>query len=589
MTPRKTTMNSRFSLQQFKVLLFVQGLSALFLAAPCVVSAATIDIKDTNYPMPSGAYFVSPNGKDTNSGKNPNSPWPVAKALNSAPSRATIVFRGGTYRNINDLGIGKRLTLQPYPHEKVWIKGSDQVEGWVADGSTWRKDRWTHSFPQNLSKEYIDPKYPMAGYRDMVYINGVSLKQVARKAEVVSGTFYVDSNNHKLYIGDNPAGKNVEATARKQAFSMWKSGGSDPSNTVIRGLGFAHFADQAIGVAAPRVTLENNTIVWNGLQGVQLWGHCGWISGISADAIVIGNTFSYNGLKGLGGELAHRMLLENNTISYNNVERFAKIWDAAGIKVIHTDGVIWRNNLVENNFATGMWLDVSSTNATVVNNISRYNEAIGIFYEISHKAIIASNVVYNNGTGIMLSDVTNVRVYNNTLSMNNKNIQVKDSPRVNDNQDEIAAGITWITRNNVLKNNIFSNTTSGPLFEASGCDTSDKSTLMISALDDNAYYRKSSTTPQSLIRWSFGRTCSVGYNSVADFRSATNLESDAVAVDNVPTNPFFIDEANQNYRLKSNSPAIGRGEPLPADIATAIGVESGTPVNLGALKFTSIQ
>ena len=581
-------MNSRFSLQQFKAFLFVQGLSALFLAAPCVVSAATIDIKDTNYPIPSGAYFVSPSGKDTNSGKAIASPWSVAKALNSAPSGATIVFLEGTYRNISNLGIGKRLTLQPYPHAEVWIKGSDQVEGWVADGSTWRKDGWTYSFPQNLGSEYIDPKYPMAGYRDMVYINDASLKQVASKAEVKPGTFYVDSDNDKLYIGDNPAGKNVEATARKQGFSMWKSGGSDPSNAVIRGLGFAHFADQAIDVAAPRVTLENNTFVWNGLQGVLLHGGTGTQS-ITSDAIIRGNSFSYNALKGLGGDRAQRVLLENNTISYNNVERFSKIWDAAGVKFIQTDGAIWRNNLVENNFATGMWLDVSSTNATVVNNISRYNEAIGIFYEISHKAIIASNVVYNNGTGIMLSDVTNVRVYNNTLSMNNKNIQVKDSPRVNDNQDEVAAGITWITRNNVVKNNIFSNTSSGPLFEASGCDTSDKSTLMISALDDNAYYRKSSTTPQSLIRWSFGRTCSVGYNSVADFRSATNLESDAVALDNVPINPFFIDEANEDYRLKSNSPAIGRGEPLPADIATAIGVESGTPVNLGALKFTSIQ
>ncbi len=99
-------MNSRLSWQQFKVLLFVATLFASLLAFPGVASkgllfvqnlfalplvangkdstnTSTANIKDTNYPIPSGAYFcVSPNGKDTNSGKNPASPWPIAKPLN---------------------------------------------------------------------------------------------------------------------------------------------------------------------------------------------------------------------------------------------------------------------------------------------------------------------------------------------------------------------------------------------------------------------------------------------------------------------------------------------------------------------------
>ncbi len=501
-------MNSRSSWQQFKVLFLVATIFAFFLAIPGVTSkgllfvqnlfalplaandkdstdTSTINVKDTNYPIPSGAYFVSPNGKDTNSGKNPASPWPIAKALKSAPSGATIVFRSGTYRK-NTVGIKKKLTLQPYPHEKVLFKGSVVVTDWVKEGSIWRKDSWKYSFPDNVNSKNIDPKYPLAAYRDMVYINGVSLKQVASITEVVPRTFYVDSTNKRLYIGDNPEGKTVEATAEKEAFAIQKVNSSDPAGTVVRGLGFAHYADQAISIDATRVTLEQNTFVWNGVQGVRLRAQSGGKSGgsggksggksdkkgIASDVIVRGNTFSYNGQTGLWGGGAHRMLLEGNTITYNNVEHYAKKWGAAGIKFIRTDGLIWRNNIVENNFATGMWIDVSSSNATVINNTVRHNEGIGIHFELSHKATIACNVVDHNNVGIMISDSSNAQVYNNKLSNYKKPTVVKDSKRKNTNTGEIAQGITWTSRNNVVKDNITSSTNSSAVLKTANCETS---------------------------------------------------------------------------------------------------------------------
>lgn len=607
-------MNSRLKLNTSNVL-FVQSLFALFLAALGVAAAAgtgsalevcrmpppdasctPIPIKDTNYMPPSGAYFVSTDGKDTNSGKSAASPWTVAKAFNSAPPGATIVFRGGTYRNINASFIDKKLTLQPYPLEKVWIKGSIEVQGWVADGTIWRKDNWTYSFPPNGGSIDIDPNYPMAGHRDMVYVNGIYLKQVASIAEVGPGKFYVDSTNKRLYIGDNPVGKIVEATTRKQALVLWKHDSNDPSDTVVRGLGFAHYADEAIALSAARVTFENNIFAWNGKHGITFWGEgASGQLGVSTDAIVRSNTFSYNGRIGLTGERVQRMLLENNTISYNNIERFSKSWGAAGVKVVRTNELKWRNNLVENNFSSGMWVDGSSKNATIVNNVVRNNEGIGIFFEISHQAIIAANVAYGNSTGIMLSDSTAARVYNNTLSMNSRNIVIKDTTRQNTDAAEKAAGITWIARNNVLKNNILSNT-KGPsaLFDSSNCDTKELSSLMISYADYNAYYRTSSSMPQDVIKWSLGDgwsnqqnapKCLLPYASVAAFSSATGYETNALVIDNVATNPFFVDEPNGDFRLKPGSPAIGRGGPLQPESAAVIGFPAGVPVDMGAIKF----
>ncbi|MBF3368159.1 right-handed parallel beta-helix repeat-containing protein, partial [Leptospira interrogans] len=171
------------------------------------------------------------------------------------------------------------------------------------------------------------------------------------------------------------------------------------------------------------------------------------------------------------------MLVENNTISYNNIEHFALTWDGAGAKFVTASDLVARNNLIESNYATGLWLDVSSTNAMIVNNTSRGNAGIGIFFEISHRALIAGNVAYNNNVGIMLSNSSSSRVYNNTLVNNSANFVVKDTQRNNTNAAEIAAGITWIARNNVFENNILSNARGSTLFDASNCDTKEPSAL----------------------------------------------------------------------------------------------------------------
>jgi len=149
-------MNRQNSFSQlFKSLLFAKGLVVLSLLTPGIAAAGTgtatlDDIKDTNYSIPNGAYFVAPEGKDSNSGRDATSPWSVEKAIASAPDGSTIVFRGGIYRNV-DTNINKKLTLQAYPHEKPMLKGSVEVTGWVADGNMWRKDGWNYSFPQNIS------------------------------------------------------------------------------------------------------------------------------------------------------------------------------------------------------------------------------------------------------------------------------------------------------------------------------------------------------------------------------------------------------------------------------------------------------
>ena len=249
-------------------------------------SDGSVDIRDTNYPIPTGAYFVATTGSDSAAG-GATTPWKtIGHAIAAAPGGSTIVIRGGTYRE-GSLTIGKNLTFQPYPHEKVWLKGSLVVSNWVADGTAWRSDGWNYQFAMDADPNQIDPAYPMAGYSDMVFVSGRALWQVGSRTQVVAGTFYVDYANHQLYIGDDPAGKTVEAAARALGINCQ---GSGASGSKILGLGFMHYATgNTWTTAAPirtngaaNVVIENNTSAWNAVGGIAIFD--------STSNVIRGNT-----------------------------------------------------------------------------------------------------------------------------------------------------------------------------------------------------------------------------------------------------------------------------------------------------------
>ncbi len=561
MTLKKTTHSLTF-------LLF-----ALFFSLSGQLSAQYVDIKDTDYPIPTGAYYVSPDGVATNSGKDISSPWPLKHAIENAPAGSTLVLRGGDYRDLNFQKIPVQLTLQAYPHEKPWIKGSVVVPEWVADnnagGAIWRHDGWTYQFPKSIGNEYIDPKFPLADNRDMVFINDQALVQVDSLHKVRAGRFYVDYANDKIYIGNDPTDKKVESTRYEKAFVH---NVLIPEKMVIRGLGFAHFADSPISFQSRRILVENNTFAWNGRTGVslQVW----------QDGVFRGNTARYNGLCGVSGNFASRTLVEGNLVSNNNVENFRKAWAAAGMKVINTRDLIVRDNVFENNNANGLWLDVGVKNVKVVRNTVRFNGGIGIFFEISNGALIAGNLSVNNGNGIMIANAANAKIYNNTLA--NNNMIIKEDKRTL-STDEIRGGSSNYVIGTVIKNNIFSTATGSMVLDVKNdsCQTN-----MVDSLNYNAYYRLDATKPATLIRGTTPGQCVKLYPNLESFRADfPRFEKVGHSLDLVGgENPFFMNGANGDYRLKAGSPAVSAGSPLPADVAEALGWPAGVRVDMGAFQ-----
>ena len=148
---------------------------------------------------------------------------------------------------------GKQLTLQPYPHEQVWLNGSLVVSNWVASGSIWSSSGWNYQFAADTPSVALNPTYPLAGHRDMVFINGVPLTLVSSQSQVKPGKFYVDYSTKTIYIGSNPNGRTVEATNQATALSI----NYGANGTIMHSLGFEHYATS-----------------YNYLQGGGVWVDC---------------------------------------------------------------------------------------------------------------------------------------------------------------------------------------------------------------------------------------------------------------------------------------------------------------------------
>ncbi|MGI5171135.1 DUF1565 domain-containing protein [Spirillospora sp. CA-253888] len=215
-------------------------------------AAPPIAIVPTDYPVPAGAVFVSPAGDDAAAGDQAHPLKTVAKAVSKTAAGGTIVIRQGTYRETLG-GIHKRLTIQPYPHEQVWFKGSSVISpaSFVADGTAWRLDGWNPGICQPESgtppkADLLNCVHPdglssenrIGGDPEMVFVDGAPLAQVATRAEVGSGEFYWDSVAGKLYLGTAPGGRTIEVSDRKLALQFH----SGAAGSVVRGLGFTQYA-----------------------------------------------------------------------------------------------------------------------------------------------------------------------------------------------------------------------------------------------------------------------------------------------------------------------------------------------------------
>jgi len=521
-------------------------------------------------PVPTSPLtrVVAPSGSDAAAGT-AEAPWrTVAFAVDNVPNGGTIVLRGGVYRE-SAYSERRASMIQAWPGEAVWFDGADPVTGWVADGSAWRRDNWNVRFDRNAyaSGQY-NSESPLAGWPDMVFVDGAPMTEVNARSKVVPGTFFADYANAKLYVGTNPAGRLVEASVRSSALTLKVAGSG------LKGVGVRRYANTAWGLGvvkgiANNLTFESNVFERNAAGGLTV---------SRAGIRIVANTFRNNGLVGLHGNEASNVLVEGNLIEGNNAALFLLgSGQEGGMKFTRSSNMVWRGNLVQNNNGNGLWCDLYCDDLTIVKNVSRNNGRNGLTFELSTNGIIASNVIYGNGlNGVYALESSSVNIWNNTLFANDvRQLNVTDGVR--------PEAVNVVT----IRNNVLSGATTGTQTQLAVIDANDQRTAAQMGVTANhdAFFRVSPTSPEWLATWSNGPLTPVLATSIADMRTRTTAEDRGMEA-NGSSNPYIANANGLSFGRPAGSPAVAAGQPLPAPIADAIGVGPGTPVDIGVLSLT---
>ena len=552
-------------------------------------TTGSVRVGTTSYPAPSNAVYAAPWGSDTAAGTAAAPVRTVGKAVALAPGAGTVVLRAGSYSEY--LVVSKTVTIQNAPGEEVWLDGSTAVTGWVKDGTRWRRDGWTTRFdhsptytrgaPDSTTPnwQFVDPvKAPMAAHPDQVWVSGARQAQKKSLVEVGAGAFYLDEATSKLYVGSDPTGKEVRASVLPQALSARAPG------VVLRGIGVRRYAPSvwmlgAVVLEQPDSVLENVAVTDIATTGVSV---------LAKNARITNVTVEWAGMLGFHNRFADNIKYTRVRSSHNNAERFNVAPVSGGVKIGQTRGVTVTDSAFVDNFGHGFWTDMSVYNTVVSRSDFNRNSGDGLFLEISARAVIVDSMFIGNTLdGIKVNNVSNVKIWNNTIIGNARSVWLAQDSRRNTNPSDLAVDprvpfpdpeMPWELQDVELNNNVI-----GLPSGATNCvlcveDYSKKESgeAMRIFTNGNIYNRSSATSPVWLVIWSRGATNPSVHTTLDSFRAATGRESRGREfVGSTVVSPAGV--LGSSIQAVTDQVAL----PLPADVAALAGQPAGVR-HLGA-------
>ncbi len=544
--------------------------------------AGSTVVGQTAYAIPAGARVVSPSGSDFASGS-VQSPWRTLKhALAAVPSGGTVVLRHGRYHE--SVSTSKRVTVQAYPHEAVWLDGASSVTGWSRDGEDWRRDGWTYEFDSSASYtrgagdgtgswRWVNPAHPMAAHPDQVWLAGRELRQVSSRAAVAPGTFFVDEPGDRLYVGSDPSGVLVEASTLGTAIALR---GPD---SVLRGIGVRRYATAVPDMGMVISTgagnrLENVVVSDSATQGLVITGRSTTVSRITATG---------NGLLGLlGGDSADGLRIRDSRFTGNNTEHFNHSPVSGGVKVTGVRSLHVEASYFGGNDGPGLWMDECVNDADIVHNDVVGNAHHGISFEVSGHALLADNLVAGNaGAGIKVNNSQDVSLWNNTVLGNaGKPLWAAQDPRTPENRHGTRytdASLSWRIGPLLLHNNVFSSDEAGCLLCIEDYTRRRSGAQIGVSSDGNVLHRGSqATTPWDGL-WPAAGAGAIGHRTLASWRAGTGQDRSSLAFLGPPVT---LGTGDLRASIATRGPAVAR--PLPATVAGALHLPTGTR-RLGAI------
>ena len=503
----------------------------------------------------------------------------IHKALAVAPAGATIVVRGGVYRE--SLGsIHRKVTIQAYPHEQPWVRGSVLATSFTPGASGWATPFTSPMCDSCYPAPALAAAYPAAGLPEQVFVDGAPLRQVTSAAAMATGTFWVNRASGQIWLADNPTGHTVEVTVLTSAFGI----STAAAGTTIRGLGFEHYATVYQGnqgafamSSATNVTFDSDTFAWSASRALGIYG---------SNTIVTNSKFLDNGMNGVTGNKVSGLDFENNEVAYSNYEH----WDITpspyaqigGVKLTGVVNTMMRGNDFHDNFSNGLWFDCQSHGQTIVNNTVTNNAGHGITDEISANSIIAGNVIAGNARdGLKISGSNNVEVWNNTVVNNGwAQLGVYEDPR-----HDATNVATEDTTNVRIANNIFQAGPTSQHYVFFNLDISASKhltlTQMVSAEDHNDWGRTNPLSPKTEFSTQQTLTKTARYLTLATFVAGSGRERASTSTDGLSLQSMFTNPDAGDYSVQSTVvPLLAVPTALPTAVAAALGAVT-TPSLIG--------
>lgn len=528
-------------------------------------SVGSVAVGSASYSVPAGAIYVAAKGDSSGSGTASSPYGSLATAFAKAANGATIVLRGGNYHESVELPFNRKLVVQNYPGEAVWLDGASKLTGWTQSGSTWSAP-WNYKFARTVGLSpgadetswWVNSKYPTAGYPEQVWVDGSALTQVGSASAVTAGTFFVDTGAKKLIIGTNPSGKTVEASTLQKALIVHGTG------STLRGFGIKRYATTtnqlgALSLEVNDLTVENVVVKDNATIGVFAWG-----SNLTMNRV----TVTGSGVLGVALTNLNGATVSQSDISSNNVERFNEAPVAGGLKATTAKNVtISKSRFKGNVNSNGLWFDESSQQIKVSGNTFLDNGTDGLEVEISDSVKIVDNYFTNNGwAGVRLFNTSHAEVWNNTIAGNKK-----WSIRILQDERRGKAPVTMFSEAINFRNNVvaFANASCPVLVH----DLTKKYTGAQLGINFNgtAYHRSSASAPADFACWANGSSGLLSIKSLASFQSTIGLDKQSKEF----TGTAILDSA---YQLTSAASSAAASVPLAVNdstIAGMLGVSTG--------------
>ncbi|MDH3605574.1 MAG: right-handed parallel beta-helix repeat-containing protein [Acidimicrobiia bacterium] len=361
---------------------------------------------------------------------------PIVKPAVSIPGNAIRIAPGTSIQSVVDqnggsatfligAGVHREQSVKPKSGQTfigesgAVMSGARLLEGWQRDGNLWFVGGQGQS--GRLHGDCVSGA-PRCNYPEELFVNDARMKHVSSKGSVAAGSWFFDYGSDRIYIGQDPAGKRIETSVTESAFT------GQVSNVTITGLVIEKYASPAqVGAIDTRANPSGNT---NGsdwfIANNEVRNNHGVGIKSTNGSRVVGNYVHHNGQLGLGGD-GPGMLIENNEISYNNASGYAYGWEGGGTKWSKSTDLVVRNNYSHHNVGPGLWTDIDNMNTLYEGNRVTNNVGIGIFHEISYKAVIRNNYIEGNGAGhsawlwgagIVVAASPDVEIYGNEVINN---------------------------------------------------------------------------------------------------------------------------------------------------------------------------